>query len=212
MLADGNNGFLPTRGSFMLDFVVVAMLAVTIAMAISITLVKKLSKYGWHKAIQISFAVILLVAVLAFEVDMRFFTDWRELAEPSPFFESRVVHLALGVHLLFAIPAPIPLGCDHLAGDKAISQACCSQRIQCQSSPNCLGWHYRDVGHDTDGLALLLASLCGLSASVSQVVWSLKMGHDQRDVRGCNTADTRRLFQTRRLNTRKLLSRFGPEL
>jgi hypothetical protein len=37
---------------------------------------------------------------------VRFFTDWQELAAPSPFYASPVnwVKLALGVHLCFAVP------------------------------------------------------------------------------------------------------------
>ena len=106
LLAAESSGFLPTRGSVMLDFVFVAMFVVSIAMVVSVAFVRILKKYRWHKWMQIALATTLVVAVMAFEVDMRFFTDWRELAEPSPYFDSGVVHGALAIHLLFAIPTP----------------------------------------------------------------------------------------------------------
>jgi uncharacterized membrane protein YozB (DUF420 family) len=55
-------------------------------------------------------AVILLVAVTAFELELRFVTDWEELAEPSPYFEPdqwNLVWYSLVVHLCCAIPTPI---------------------------------------------------------------------------------------------------------
>jgi hypothetical protein len=56
--------------------------------------------------VQLALATVLLVAVLAFEIDMRFFTDWQELARPSPYFSSPInwVKIALVWHLFFAVP------------------------------------------------------------------------------------------------------------
>ena len=106
LLAVAGHGFLPTRGSFMLDFVFVAMFLVTVGMTLSVVAVRRLKKYRWHKMIQVSLAVILVIAVVAFEVDMRLFTDWKVLAQPSPYYASGGVFVALGVHLLFAVPTP----------------------------------------------------------------------------------------------------------
>jgi putative membrane protein len=106
LLAVVQHGFLPTRGSFMLDFVFVAMFLVTVGMTLSIVAARRWKQYRWHKIIQVSLAAILLLAVLAFEVDMRLFTDWKALAKPSPYYASGVVFAALGIHLLFAIPTP----------------------------------------------------------------------------------------------------------
>ena len=50
--------------------------------------------------------ILLSIAILLFELDMRFFTNWRELAEPSPFYASGLVSISLAVHLVFAIPTP----------------------------------------------------------------------------------------------------------
>ena len=100
------NGFLPTRGSFMLDFVFAAMFLVVAVMGVSIYLVRYRRAYQLHKILQIALGVILLGAVTAFEIDMRFFTNWRTLAEPSPYYASGWVIASLWIHLAFAIPTP----------------------------------------------------------------------------------------------------------
>ena len=103
-------GFLGTRGSFMLDFVVVAMFAVVPALGVSIFLVKCRRQFKLHRRIQIALGVILLLAVAAFEVDMRM-NGWKHLAEPSPYWQDGSVNdwvdYSLLIHLLFAIPTPI---------------------------------------------------------------------------------------------------------
>lgn len=102
-----NAGFLPTRGSFMLDFLFLALFGLVILMGISIWLVRSRRQYALHKRIQVLLAVVLLVTVVAFEVDVRFVTDWRVLAAASPYYDSGLVDWALGVHLVFAIPTPL---------------------------------------------------------------------------------------------------------
>ncbi|MBI1247153.1 DUF420 domain-containing protein [bacterium] len=99
-------GFLPSRGSIMIDFVFVAMFGIILVLGVSIYLVRYLRMYQVHKWIQVITGIVLLVTVIAFEVDMRFFTDWEKLAEPSKF-GSTTVHNLLYFHLLFAIPTPI---------------------------------------------------------------------------------------------------------
>ncbi len=94
----------------MLDFVVVAMVAVVILLSLSIGLVRYRHQYLWHKRIQVTLGVVLLLAVTAFEVDMRFVTDWRALAEPSPYYSSdswSPVWIALLIHLAFALPTTL---------------------------------------------------------------------------------------------------------
>ena len=102
----GSTGFLPSRGSLMLDTVVCAMVLVLVVLAISIYLARAKGQYLAHRAIQITLAVILAVTVIAFEIDIRFFTDWRSAAEQSPYFASGLVDVSLWVHLSFAIPTP----------------------------------------------------------------------------------------------------------
>lgn len=101
----GIPGFLGTRGSLMLDVVFLAMFAVVPALAFSIFLVRR-GKYQWHKTLQTVLASVLLVAVLAFELDMRFGGGWRERAALSRYWGEglNLVWQSLLVHLLFAIP------------------------------------------------------------------------------------------------------------
>jgi uncharacterized membrane protein YozB (DUF420 family) len=100
-------GFLGTRASLMLDVVFLAMFLVLPLLGVSIYFVKR----GWyplHKKMQLVLGVTLLLAVIAFEVDMRFITDWEKLAEPSPYYQVdawSTVWTALSIHLCFAIPA-----------------------------------------------------------------------------------------------------------
>ena len=99
------NGVLPTRGSMMLDIVFVMMFVLVIFLSLSIWMVRR-KRFAFHRNLQLGLAAILIVAIVAFEIDVRFFTNWVELARPSPFFESGLVHLMLGIHLVFAIPVP----------------------------------------------------------------------------------------------------------
>lgn len=93
----------------MLDFVFVAMFGILLVMGLSIYLVRVHKRYELHKRIQVVSAAVLLVAVAAFEVDMRLFTDWKALAQPSRFWTEgwNLVWISLVVHLLFAIPTPL---------------------------------------------------------------------------------------------------------
>jgi hypothetical protein len=102
----GLQGFLGTRGSLMLDVVFLAMFLVVPAMAVSIYLVRVRRRYVLHKQIQTTLATVLLVAVLAFELDMRFGSGWRERASPSPYWTEgfNLIWQALVIHLLFAVP------------------------------------------------------------------------------------------------------------
>ena len=102
-------GLLPTRGTWMLDFVVLAMLIVIPIMIVSIYLVRFHRKYRFHKQVQLTLGILLLVTIAAFEIDMRILSpNWRELAQASPFYSSGLVQWSLLVHLCFAIPT-LPL-------------------------------------------------------------------------------------------------------
>ena len=104
---DGVDGFLGTRGSLMLDVVFLAMFAIVPVMLLSIYLVRYRKQFQLHKQLQIALGAVLLVAVLAFEVDMRLFTDWEQRAEPSPYYRPdawNAVWYTLIVHLAFAVP------------------------------------------------------------------------------------------------------------
>lgn len=103
-----HRGILPTRATFMLDVVFVAMFAVLPVLAASVYLVKARRRFELHRRMQITLAAVLLVAVTAFEFDLNFITkDWRPLAEPSPYYASHWVDYSLWIHLLFAVPTPL---------------------------------------------------------------------------------------------------------
>lgn len=104
------SGFLPARGSFTLDAIVCAMTVVLLALGGSVYLVRYRRLYRVHRLIQITLCIVLVVAIAAFEVDVRFFTDWRAAASLSPYYESGWVDRMLIVHLMFAIPTPLVWG------------------------------------------------------------------------------------------------------
>jgi uncharacterized membrane protein YozB (DUF420 family) len=100
-------GFLPWRGSLMLDVVFLAMFAVVPLLAVSLYLVKG-RNYRIHKQLQLGMATVLLVAVLLFEIDIRV-NGWMERAAPSPYFDPAAkftspAGIALAIHLSFAVP------------------------------------------------------------------------------------------------------------
>jgi putative membrane protein len=114
----GIEGFLryvmPTRGSLMLDVVFVAMFAVVPLLFLSIQLAKR-GQFALHKLAQLVLGSVLLVAVIAFEVDMRV-SGWQHRATASPYFKtasaggldwSCPVGISLAIHLCFAIPTAI---------------------------------------------------------------------------------------------------------
>ena len=104
----GIDGFLGTRGSLMLDVVFAAMFVVVPVLAASIYVVRWRRQYQWHKWLQVVTAVVLLVAVILFELDIRI-NGWEERAAPSPYFDPESkwtcpAGLSLIVHLSCAVP------------------------------------------------------------------------------------------------------------
>ncbi len=100
-------GPLGTRGSLMLDMVILAMLGVVPVMTWSIWQVKYRRRYALHKGTQLVLAALLLVTVGAFELEMRLY-GWTERARPSTFWRdgrwNDAIDYTLGIHLVFAIP------------------------------------------------------------------------------------------------------------
>src|SRR5436190_16138435 len=105
----GISGFVPgARGSLMLDVVFVAMFVVVPLLAASLYLVRYRRQYAWHKRLQLAMAVVLLVAVLLFEIDIRV-NGWEERAAASPYFDAAhkwnsPAGISLIIHLSFAVP------------------------------------------------------------------------------------------------------------
>ena len=106
----GIDGFLPFgRASLMLDVVFLAMFVIVPVLFFSLWQVKYKRNYQLHKALQLTMAIVLLVAVLLFEVDIRV-NGWEHRAEPSPYFDaadkwSCLAGRSLIVHLSFAVPS-----------------------------------------------------------------------------------------------------------
>ncbi len=118
------DGFLGTRASLMLDVVFLAMFAVLVVLAVSIYLVRNRRMYQWHKRIQLTLGIVLLVTVFLFEADMRI-NGWMDRAAASPYYPPMkqpskllstvylqwlgraevpgLVFTSLGIHLFFAV-------------------------------------------------------------------------------------------------------------
>lgn len=103
----GLDGFLGTRATFMLDVLVLAMGAIVAALAWSIYQVKYRRRYELHKWVQVSLGVVLLVAVIVFEVDVRL-NGWQERAAGElGGHASQLVMTSLAIHLVFAVSSSI---------------------------------------------------------------------------------------------------------
>jgi putative membrane protein len=91
----------------MLDFVSLALIAILALLAISIYLVKVRRRYSVHKRLQLGLGATLAVAVMLFELDIRFVTDWQARAASSPYFapgRCNIVWSCLVLHLICAVP------------------------------------------------------------------------------------------------------------
>jgi uncharacterized membrane protein YozB (DUF420 family) len=106
----GFDGFLGTRGSLMLDLVFLTMFAVLPVLGWSVYRARYRQDYGRHRRTQLTLGSLLLLAVVAFEVDIRVH-GWMDRAEPSRFWrEGRWndwVDYSLLLHLACAIPATV---------------------------------------------------------------------------------------------------------
>ena len=97
----------------MLDFVVCALVLVVPILLFSIYTVKIRHNYPLHRTLQLLLAAVLLVAVAAFEIDMRLHGGWENIVNKNPD-APRLSAEALGfvenllyVHLLFAVSTPL---------------------------------------------------------------------------------------------------------
>ena len=99
----GLDGFLGTRASLMLDVVFVAMFAVNAVMVWSIYQLRSRGRFSLHKWTQLTLAAVLLVAVTAFEIDMRVYGWEARAAGEIEGSAGLLVWKALYVHLVFAI-------------------------------------------------------------------------------------------------------------
>ncbi len=106
------HGFLGNDSSFMLDFVVCALVLVVPILLYSIWLVKIKRNFALHRLLQIALGGILLVAVVAFEIDMRMHGGWENIVNKNPQTprlnaeQIAQVRQVLYIHLIFAVSTP----------------------------------------------------------------------------------------------------------
>ena len=106
------DGFLGFRASFMLDFVVVALLLIVPVLSYSLYLVKVRRDYRTHRNLQLLLGAILLVAVGLFEIDLQWVQKgWQNVVakreQPLTSEQLAFVSMVLRIHLVFAISTPV---------------------------------------------------------------------------------------------------------
>lgn len=106
------DGFLGYRTSFMLDFVVVALVLIVPILCYSLYAVKVRRQYTLHRNLQLLLGIVVLVAVGLFEIDLQLVQKgWLNVVAKR---ESQLtmeqlgfVRTVLRVHLIFAISTPL---------------------------------------------------------------------------------------------------------
>ncbi len=106
-------GFLGYPTTFMLDFVVCALVLIVPLLLFSLFLVKVKRNYAGHMRLQLALGIILLVAVTAFEVDIQMVHGgWQNIVarqQLSPdLFTAKIAAVRpwLLLHLVFAVSTP----------------------------------------------------------------------------------------------------------
>jgi hypothetical protein len=120
-----SHGFLGYRSTFMLDFVVTALVLIVPVLLVSLYLVKVKRNYAAHKTLQLILAAVLVVAVIAFEIDIRAHGGWREIVTSARTLSDEqleTVRQTLNVHLVFAISTPLLWGVTIALALKRIPQ------------------------------------------------------------------------------------------
>lgn len=106
------DGFLGFRTSFMLDFVVVALVLIVPILVYSLYLVKVKRQYTLHRNLQLLLGLVLLVAVGLFEIDLQWVQKgWENVVAkrevPLTSEQLGFVRMLLRIHLIFAISTPL---------------------------------------------------------------------------------------------------------
>lgn len=107
------DGFLGYRTSFMLDFVVTALVVIVPLLLYSLWAVRFRRQYQTHRLLQIILGGILLVAVGAFEIDLQIVQGgWQNIVAKQDLdpdaLDAKITAVRpwLQVHLLFAVTTP----------------------------------------------------------------------------------------------------------
>lgn len=111
-MGSGFLGYPPS--TLMLDVVVSALVLVVPILLFSLFLVKVMKNFTAHRNVQLILAVVLLIAVVLFEIDMRLHGGWAQIVNQP---EGRLspermatIQMALYVHLVFAVSTPVLWG------------------------------------------------------------------------------------------------------
>ncbi len=107
-----NDGFLGYRTSFMLDFVVIALVLIVPVLIYSLIAVKVRHQYGLHRTLQLLLGVILLVAVGLFEIDLQWVQGgWMNVVAKREVKltvdQLAFIQRVLRIHLVFAVSTPL---------------------------------------------------------------------------------------------------------
>jgi uncharacterized membrane protein YozB (DUF420 family) len=103
----GVDGFLGTRASLVLDVLFLTMFVVVVVLGWSVYQVKYRRRYNLHKWVQVVLGVVLLVAVVIFELDIRTHGWESRAANWIGGKPQSVVYNALYIHLVFAISSVV---------------------------------------------------------------------------------------------------------
>ena len=109
-----NDGFLGYKTSFMLDFVVTALVVIVPCLLYSLWMVRIRKNYGLHRTMQLLLGIVLLVAVGAFEIDLQIVHGgWENIVAKQGLddaaFAARIAEVRpwLWLHLVFAVTTPL---------------------------------------------------------------------------------------------------------
>lgn len=108
------DGFLGYRTSFMLDFVVCALVLIVPLLVTSLCLVKFGNRYAEHRILQTGLCIVLLVAVGAFEVDLQIVHGGWENVVAKGYSDDGLLAARISraqpwlwLHLIFAVSTPV---------------------------------------------------------------------------------------------------------
>ena len=91
-------GFLGTRGDFMMDFIVVALIVIVPLMILAWRWARQ-KRFKAHRNLMVVLTVVLTVAVSLFEMDMKEMGGFFVMAEESSFHGSAALDVSFWVHM-----------------------------------------------------------------------------------------------------------------
>lgn len=93
---------LTTHGDLLMDFVVLSMVIILPALFISIHRLRKYKNYKKHRNIQVGLYLTLLIAIIAFEYDLKMQGGIWEMTKYSPYAGTDYLKYTVYIHLFFS--------------------------------------------------------------------------------------------------------------